>query len=244
MIAVPVYKNGFRDYNIPVAAVFEQLHNPDKYRPKLTIVEALPPKTSRLSKTFTTPGHGLPCTAERIIGLGYNLRPKYTFVDIYIGIGRLSLPRDHTKRWTDSGLESLSAYISPALKVWILFPPTAKNLSLLAQDLEQSGKLSTLASKLENSVILTLQLNEALYFPPGALHAVFTVQGGYLVGLQFWSREYITPFTNFYLSGCTAGAERMPELYLDVLEISLARNRQPAALKSWSELTSHRITKI
>lgn len=127
--------------------------------------------------------------------------------------------------------------------MWILFPPTAKNLGLLAQDLEQSDKLSTLASKLTGGVILTLQSNEALYFPPGTLHAVFTIQGGFLVGTQFWSRESIMPFTNFHLSGCAAGVERMPEHYLDVLEISLARSRQPAALKSWSELTSCRITK-
>lgn len=127
--------------------------------------------------------------------------------------------------------------------MWLLFPPTLRNLSVLAQDLEQSDKLLTLASKLEGGVVLTLQSNEALYFPPGTLHAVFTIQGGFLVGSQFWSRESVIPFTNFYLSGCAAGVERVPELYLDVLEISLARSRQPAALRSWSDLTSRKTTK-
>lgn len=87
-----MYRNGHRDYNTPVAAVFEQLHSPDMSRHKLAIVDVPPLKTSRLSSVFKIPAQGLPCTPEGIKPLRYNLTPKYTFVDIHIGMDGPSLP--------------------------------------------------------------------------------------------------------------------------------------------------------
>lgn len=100
----------------------------------------------------------------------------------------------------DNGLESLSVTLGTCIKLWVLYPPTKQNLRLYCPKRNEKDKLKTLAPQLEGGIILIADSSKALFLPAGTLHAVFTVQGNFLVGNQFIHKNTITAFTNYVVA--------------------------------------------
>lgn len=79
---------------------------------------------------------------------------------------------------------------------------------------------------------------EALFFPAGTLHAVFTLQDNCLVGTAFVHRHTVTTWTTYYLLDCGSLTDQdtLPSLHLDMLRATCAHGAQDEALESWNKL--------
>jgi hypothetical protein len=71
--------------------------------------------------------------------------------------------------------------------VWLLFPPTEQNLRLWADNRGEPGGLSQYGAKLEGGIIAqtSRDLGNAITLSSGCIHAVFTIRGGFLCGINY-----------------------------------------------------------
>jgi hypothetical protein len=81
--------------------------------------------------------------------------------------------------------DGLSIPLGSCVKLWICFPPTAKNLELFAKAEGQKAKLARIGKHLEGGIMYTTTSENAIYLPVGCLHTVFTLSGGYLIAIDF-----------------------------------------------------------
>jgi hypothetical protein len=69
--------------------------------------------------------------------------------------------------------------------MWLLFPPSGKNLKAYAATEGYVNRLLRVGNELEGGVIVETVAGNSLEFPPCTLHAVFTTHGGFLAGINY-----------------------------------------------------------
>lgn len=100
------------------------------------------------------------------------------------------------------------------------------------------SRLKQLANSLEGGEIVRTTSSEAIYLPAGWIHAVFTITGGFLVSMEFTTRDSIEAFSrylkfNLDTSLDTESQIHCYEYYLDCLNVALTNGRDIIALQSW-----------
>jgi hypothetical protein len=155
-----------------------------------------------------------------------------------IKIGQTSLTK------VDYGMDSLSAPMHKCGKIWFMYPPPEKNLSLMAKEDGEVVKMVRLAQSLEGGVMFYISSEIAVYILSGCIHAVLTVSGGYLVTMDFTTRNSMLPFSRYldlqlYTSLDQEGQRDCYYMYLDCLGVALANGRHEMALKRWISAGDH-----
>lgn len=112
---------------------------------------------------------------------------------------------------TDLGMHALSTTVYPCVKLWALYPPTKVNLDLLYKETGQEAKFLRLAPMLEKGEYTVTQAWETIYLPAGYLHAVYTMEGGVLTGINWSSAADIEVVKNIFVREISSGNE-CPEI--------------------------------
>lgn len=128
--------------------------------------------------------------------------------------------------------------VGPCTKLWLCFPPTEKNIDLMAKADGQKAKLVRIGKKLEGGIIYQTTSANAIYLPAGTLHSVFTIRGGFLASVDF-----ITPRSSLPLSSLLAGdidqlapgsfRKELFARYLASVELGLDNKTESLAISSW-----------
>ncbi|EXL64042.1 hypothetical protein FOPG_19688 [Fusarium oxysporum f. sp. conglutinans race 2 54008] len=74
-------------------------------------------------------------------------------------------------------------------KLWLLYPPTTTNLSLWAKYRKSNKIFEDLVDHLENGEVAVQNTDEAIYLPPGYIHATYTLKGGIVFGINYATKE-------------------------------------------------------
>jgi len=149
-----------------IAQVFRQLSSCATETPQYSLMNvwlkkfALKPPISLRSHFRIT---------EDSFDLGVNATPKGSFVDLHI----------------DGNRHGISHTLGSCEKIWLLFPPTENNLKVFMSTVGHYGRLAKSLDRLEEGYICRTRSSQAIYLPPGWLHATFTTAGGLLVGINF-----------------------------------------------------------
>ncbi|KAJ5203619.1 uncharacterized protein N7498_004498 [Penicillium cinerascens] len=131
-------------------------------------------------------GFRLPCDVSTVVepfdetNNQVNLTPKYSFVDLHTG-----------------SADGLSTVIGDCRKIWLLYPPTDKNLKAMQSVDGQRAKLLRLAHQLEGGVLIKTTSSHAIFIPVGCAYATFTLQGGYLVIKDFTTAKSLNAIASF-----------------------------------------------
>jgi hypothetical protein len=102
----------------------------------------------------------------------------------------------------------------------------------------QMSRLKQLAASLERGLIVQTTSSEAIYLPAGWIHAVFTITGGFLVTMDFTTRDSIEAFSRYLKFNLdttmdTESQIHCYEYYLGCLNVALTNGRDKIALQSW-----------
>jgi hypothetical protein len=102
----------------------------------------------------------------------------------------------------------------------------------------QMSRLKQLATFLEGGQIVRTTSSEAIYLPAGWIHAVFTITGGFLVSMEFTTRDSIEAFSRYLKFNLDASLDTESQIhcydyYLDCLNVALTNGRDIIALQSW-----------
>lgn len=81
-------------------------------------------------------------------------------------------------------MDGTSTTIDECEKIWLLFPGTTRNLSLMKGEDGLQAKLARIGGLLEGGAIVRTTSSDALYIPAGCIHAVFTIRGGFLAAVE------------------------------------------------------------
>ena len=65
----------------------------------------------------------------------------------------------------------------------------------------QKAKLVRLAPSLEGGMIMKTTSAEAIYLLAGCIHATFTIEGGYLIAIDFTTMNSAKAFSEYLVSG-------------------------------------------
>jgi len=74
-------------------------------------------------------------------------------------------------------------------KLWVFFPPTSRNLSLLEANVKYTKRLHRLHDTLEGGQFAIVGQDEACYIPAGYLHATYSWKSSCTVGCSWSSAE-------------------------------------------------------
>ena len=74
-------------------------------------------------------------------------------------------------------------------KLWVFFPPTSHNLSLLERNVKYTKRLHRLHDALEGGQFAIVGRDEACYIPAGYLHATYSWKNSCTVGCSWSSAE-------------------------------------------------------
>jgi hypothetical protein len=104
----------------------------------------------------------------------------------------------------------------------------------------QKEKLARIDKDLEGGLIYRTDSTKAMYLPFGTLHAVYTVQGGFLLGLDIATPVSSKTYPKLMARGIDgAGTARFKEVIFDrfLLSVDLGfdKNRVEVALGAWIE---------
>lgn len=88
-------------------------------------------------------------------------------------------------------MDGISSPIDECEKVWFLHSGTELNLSLMQKELGPIAKLVRLGGLLEDSVVVRTTSRDILYNPADRVHAVFITRGGFLVTIDYTTRDSI-----------------------------------------------------
>ncbi|KAK9625528.1 hypothetical protein V6Z98_005601 [Aspergillus fumigatus] len=154
--------------------------------------------------------------------VSFNVTPTFSVVQIHI----------------DYGMEGLSVPLGDCEKIWFMWPPTERNLSLMANESGQLAKLIRLAPLLEGGILLQTDSDHALTIPSGCLHATLTIKGGFLVTKDFATRYTIQSFSRYLAWGLQQELDENSRancyyLYLDCLNVALENGEVNLAIEGW-----------
>ncbi|KAH1601520.1 hypothetical protein KXV92_006172 [Aspergillus fumigatus] len=154
--------------------------------------------------------------------VSFNVTPTFSVVQIHI----------------DYGMEGLSVPLGDCVKIWFMWPPTERNLSLMASESGQLAKLIRLAPLLEGGILLQTDSGHALTIPSGCLHATMTIKGGFLVTKDFATRYTIQSFSRYLAWSLQQELDENSRancyyLYLDCLNVALENGEANLAIEGW-----------
>jgi hypothetical protein len=86
---------------------------------------------------------------------------------------------------SDSNWHVVSQPLGDCKKIWVFYPPTNFNLDIYHSASPSTLRLEQCAGRLQDGILCETDSSQALYIPPGWLHATYTVCGGTLVGINF-----------------------------------------------------------
>lgn len=138
-------------------------------------------------------------------------------------------------------MDGLSLCMHKSRKLWFLFPPTDHNLKLMKIELGQNAKLWRVGARMEGGVVCETTDKEAIYLPAGCIHAVFTLDGGFLVSLDFTTRDSVSVFGRYLAQDLHLAMDEESQRnclfsYIESLEVALHNQRAVAAVESWLKL--------
>ena len=152
------------------------------------------------------------------------LTPKFAFTDLHLDTS-----------------DGISSPLGNCRKMWLVFPPTAKDLQLMKKADGQRAKLDRIGSQLEVGLTFTTSSTEAIYLPAGCIHAVITLEGGFLVAVDFLTPLSSKPHSAMILAGLDdsgAASQFRQEVYrrfLSSADHGLAFRQEALVLSSWIE---------
>ncbi|KAJ8058475.1 hypothetical protein OCU04_012663 [Sclerotinia nivalis] len=95
----------------------------------------------------------------------------------------------------DSTTIGRAVCIERCTKIWLVWPPTKRNLQLWADNKGLGVAIQIYGNKLEGGFVIQTSGNRsqanALTIPAGTLHCVFTIFGGFLTGSNYSTAEDI-----------------------------------------------------
>lgn len=123
-------------------------------------------------------------------------------------------------------MDGLSTTIDTCRKLWFIFPPTSHNLELMKAKLSQNAKLLRIGHQLEGGVVCETAGGQAVYLPAGCIHAVLTLEGGFLASLDFTTRESVQAFGRYIAKDLYRALDEESQRncffsYLEFLEVAL-----------------------
>ena len=132
----------------------------------------------------------------------------------------------------------MSTVLGSCVKLWACYPPTATNLALIYKSGDAEHKFITLSPFLEGGVYVVTTKQDTLHLPCGWLHAVYTLSGGILVGINWVSEMDIMTSEQYFVresanKNCSAN-DIMAFVYaLELGSQSADPKRQQCALEVW-----------
>ncbi|KAJ8058474.1 hypothetical protein OCU04_012662 [Sclerotinia nivalis] len=113
--------------------------------------------------------------------LRVNISPTGTFTDL----------------WIDMERSVFSLAFGRSRKIWLVFPPTERNMRLFSKVVGESNILARIGSDLEGGVVCETTTSSALYLPAGILRAVFIIEGGLLGEIKFTTAANVAIMDRF-----------------------------------------------
>ena len=92
-------------------------------------------------------------------------------------------------------------------KLWVFFPPTPHNLSLLEHSVKYTKRLLRLHDKLEEGRYAIVGEDEACYIPAGYLHATYSLKSSCTVGNSWSSAEALAAAVDMLVAELRPNAE-------------------------------------
>ena len=128
--------------------------------------------------------------------------------------------------------------IGDCRKIWLLYPPTDKNLKAMQSVDGQRAKLLRLAHQLEGGVLMETTSSHAIFIPAGCAHATFTLQGGYLVTKDFTTAKSLNAIASFIVYGLdealpTEAREVCFDWFERCLDVTFAQQQVTTAVSAW-----------
>ncbi|KAH7070825.1 hypothetical protein FB567DRAFT_539286 [Paraphoma chrysanthemicola] len=157
------------------------------------------------------------------IGLAFtqtaNITPKFSFVDAHI----------------DDGVHVLSICGPGCVKLWIVHPPTAHNMTALARYETNSNIIGNFEPLAEGGCCFLQFPGDAVYLPPGAIHTIITIAGGCLTGLTWVSDASLVPSAQILARDIEQSSKRTKssfKILLQSIDCWLQAELTPASLAS------------
>ncbi|KAL2073108.1 hypothetical protein VTL71DRAFT_10432 [Oculimacula yallundae] len=221
-VYIALYSQGLVDSDLDPRKAIAQLHEPDKSNPVGLIGYRLPKFISD-----TQPGLVTPAALSRFVE-PFNednrqvlCTPKFWTTDLHI-----------------DNYDGLSTIIGSCEKLWIMFPPTRKNLHLMQVADGQRSKLARIGKDLEGGVVLAVDSSQALYIPAGCLHAVFTLHGGFLITMEFTTSISVKVLSSLLNAQFDRFKDHwlqseLPGQFIESVELALTQNQVQAGVDAW-----------
>jgi hypothetical protein len=135
--------------------------------------------------------------------------------------------------------DGLSVPLGACRKVWIVFPPSKKNLALLAKQEGRKAKVRRIGQQLEGGVIFETTSAEAVYLPVGCIHAVFTTVGGFLNALDFTTPDSIKTYPALFEANVDRRNHSFEvaclKYFLESVDLGLDGQQEEDAIAAWVE---------
>lgn len=173
------------------------------------------------------------------------LSPQFSFTDLHMGsrsAKRLVVLQRSTLTSTllcsDSGTHVLSTTLETCVKLWACYPPTTKNLDSVYRWRDDEHKFIRLSPSLEHEYYMVVDDKESVFLPSGWLHAVYTLSGAVLVGINWVSEVDIMLAERYFIHETMSKDCRSRDIVAYVHALSLGvqstiEGRQEVALQSW-----------
>lgn len=214
-----IYRRGEGVTNADARLAIVQLSEPNEANPMI-VIGLTPPE---LPETAFHPPISLSQYVEPHDERNQQLllTPRFTITDLHI----------------DSG-DGISSPLGRCKKLWLVFPPTAKNLTLLKCAEGQKAKLQRIGQKLEGGLVFTTNSEEAIYLPAGCIHAVITTKGGFLIAVDFTTPLSSKPTATIlraYLNdvGSPSFKKEIFQRFLSSIDHGLSNKQISLAISSW-----------
>ncbi|KAK0117247.1 hypothetical protein ONS96_013080 [Cadophora gregata f. sp. sojae] len=213
-----VYRRSEQSPNVDPRLAIAQLIEPSEASPVTVIgLDFLPQGSFHVPISLSEFVEGFDEANQQLI-----LTPKFAITDLHLDTS-----------------DGISASLGNCRKLWIVFPPTARNLGLMKQADGQRAKLDRIGKELEGGLVITTDSDEAIYLPAGCIHAVITLQGGFLIAIDFTtplSSKAYGGMINAGLDDSGAASKFQEEVFrrlLSSVDYGMTLRQESLALDSW-----------
>ncbi|KAH7407296.1 hypothetical protein BKA64DRAFT_775092 [Cadophora sp. MPI-SDFR-AT-0126] len=213
-----VYRRSEQCPEVDPRLAIAQLIEPTEASPVIIIgLDILPQGIFHVPVSLSEFVEGVEEASQQLI-----LTPKFAFTDLHLDTS-----------------DGISSPLGQCSKLWLVFPPTIKNLGLMKKADGQRAKIDRIGKELEGGLVLTTTSEEAIYLPAGCIHAVITLEGGFLIATDFTTPLSSRPHAamiNCGLddSGAASTFQRQVfRRFLSSVDYGLSFRQENSALSSW-----------